>query len=83
MINVSKQDDQGAKCTLTACRIGDIEETPPANFRDLQYTSDFTMLPDPKTQFPHYRKNRRGRNFSAAATIFGRFCEICANAVRI
>ena len=36
--NVSKQDDQGAKCSLTACRIGDIEETPPARFRDLQYS---------------------------------------------
>ena len=37
MINVSKQDDQGTKCTLTACRIEDIEDTPPARFRDLQY----------------------------------------------
>ena len=36
-MNVSKQDDQGNKCTLTACRIEDIEETPPARFRDLQY----------------------------------------------
>ena len=37
MINVSKQDDQGNKCTLTACRIEDMEETPRARFRDLQY----------------------------------------------
>ena len=37
VINVSKQDEQGNKCTLTACRIDDIEETPPARFRDLQY----------------------------------------------
>ena len=37
VINVSKQDDQGAKCSLTACRIEDIEETPPARFWDLQY----------------------------------------------
>ena len=37
VINVSKQDDQGTKCTLTACRIEDIEGTPSARFRDLQY----------------------------------------------
>ena len=37
MINVSKQDDQGNKCTLTACHSGDIEETPQAGFRDLQH----------------------------------------------
>ena len=37
MINVSKQFDQGNKCTLTACRMEDIEETPPACFQDLQY----------------------------------------------
>ena len=37
MINVSKQDDQGSKFALTACRIEDIEETPPARFRNLQY----------------------------------------------
>ena len=37
MINVSKQDEQGSKFSLTACRIQDIEETPPARFRDLQY----------------------------------------------
>ena len=37
MINVSKQDEQGSKFSLTACRIEDIEETPPARFRDLQY----------------------------------------------
>ena len=37
VINVSKQDDQGNKCTLTACCIEDIEETPPARFRDFQY----------------------------------------------
>ena len=37
VINVSKQDEQGSKFTLTACRIEDIEETPPARFRDLQY----------------------------------------------
>ena len=36
MINVPKQDDHGNKCTLTACRIEDIEETPPARLR-LQY----------------------------------------------
>ena len=32
VINVSKQDEQGSKFTLTACRIEDIEETPPARF---------------------------------------------------
>ena len=37
VINVSKQDEQGSKFSLTACRIEDIEETPPARFRDLQY----------------------------------------------
>ena len=37
MINVPKKDDQGTKCTLTACRIEDIRETPPACFRELQY----------------------------------------------
>ena len=35
--NVSKWDDQGTKCTLTACLNEDIKETPPARFRDLQY----------------------------------------------
>ena len=37
VINVSKQDEQGSKFALTACRIEDIEETLPARFRDLQY----------------------------------------------
>ena len=37
VINVSKQDEQESKFALTACRIEDIEETPPARFRDLQY----------------------------------------------
>ena len=37
VINVSKQDEQGSKFALTACRIEDIEETPPAHLRDLQY----------------------------------------------
>ena len=37
VINVSKQDEQGSKFALSACRIEDIEETPPARFRDLQY----------------------------------------------
>ena len=37
MINVSKQDKQGSKFSLTACRIEDTQETPPAHFRDLQY----------------------------------------------
>ena len=37
VINVSKQDEQGSKFALTACRIENIEETPPARFRDLQY----------------------------------------------
>ena len=37
MINVSKQDEQGSKFSLTACGIEDIEETPPTRFRDLQY----------------------------------------------
>ena len=37
VINVSKQDEQGSKFALTACRIEDIEETPSARFRDLQY----------------------------------------------
>ena len=37
MINVSKQDEQGSKFALTACRIEDIEQTPAARFRDLQY----------------------------------------------
>ena len=38
MINVSKQDDQGNKSTLTACRIKDLEEAPPARFQGLQYS---------------------------------------------
>ena len=37
MINVSKHDDQVSECTLTACNIEDIEETPAVRFRDLQY----------------------------------------------
>ena len=37
MINVSKQDEQGSKFVLTACRTEDIEETPPGRFRDLHY----------------------------------------------
>ena len=37
VIIVSKQDEQGSKFALTACLIEDIEETPPARFRDLQY----------------------------------------------
>ena len=37
VINVPKQDYQGKKCTLTACRIKGIKKTPPACFRDLQY----------------------------------------------
>ena len=37
MINVSKQDEQGSKFALTACRIEDIEETPSDCFRYLQY----------------------------------------------
>ena len=37
VINVSKQDEQGTKFNVTACRVVDIEETPSARFRDLQY----------------------------------------------
>ena len=37
VINVSKQDEQGSKFALTACRIEDIEETPPVRFRDMPY----------------------------------------------
>ena len=37
VMNVSKQDEQGSKYALTACRIEDIEETPQARFRDLQH----------------------------------------------
>ena len=37
MINISKQNEQGSKLALTACRIEDIEQTPRARFRDLQY----------------------------------------------
>ena len=37
VINVSKQDEQTSKFSLTACRIEDIEETPPARFRDSQH----------------------------------------------
>ena len=37
MINISKQDEQGTKYSLTARRVGDIEETPLAHFRDLNY----------------------------------------------
>ena len=49
VINVSKQDEQGSKFALTACRIEDIEETPTARFRDLQYPlrrfhSDFNTV---------------------------------------
>ena len=35
--NVSKQDELGTKCSLTACRVADIKETPLARFWDLQY----------------------------------------------
>ena len=37
VINVSKQDEQGSKFALTACRVEVTMETPPARFRDLQY----------------------------------------------
>ena len=37
VINVSNQDEQGSKFSLTARRIEDCEETPPARFEDLQY----------------------------------------------
>ena len=37
MINVSNQDEQGTKYSLTACRVGDIEETPPASFQNFHY----------------------------------------------
>ena len=37
VINLFKQAEQGIKYSLTACRVKDIEETPPARFRDLQY----------------------------------------------
>ena len=37
VINVSKQDEQGSKFALTACRIEDIEETPPAGFRSFSF----------------------------------------------
>ena len=37
MIHVSSQDGQGSKSALTSCHIEDIEETPPARLRDLQY----------------------------------------------
>ena len=37
VINVSKQDEQGSKFSVTACHIEDIEDTPPARFWDLQY----------------------------------------------
>ena len=37
VINVSKQDEQGSKFALTACRIEDIEERRPARFQDLRY----------------------------------------------
>ena len=49
---------------------------------EVRHTYDFTMSPDPKIQLPDYRRNRRGRDFPAAASIFGSFCEICANSVR-
>ena len=37
VINVSKLDEHGIKYSVTACCIGDIEETQPAPFRDLRY----------------------------------------------
>ena len=37
VINVSKQDEQGSKFALTACRVEDVDKTPPARFRDLRY----------------------------------------------
>ena len=37
VINVSKLDKHGTKYSVTACHVGDIEETPPARFQDLQY----------------------------------------------
>ena len=36
MINFSKQDQQETKYSLTASRVTDTEESPPAPFRDLQ-----------------------------------------------
>ena len=47
---------------------------------------DFTMSPDPKIQLPDYRRNRCGRDFPAAATIFGLnlhdLCQFCAHSSR-
>ena len=37
VINVSKLDDHGTKYSVAACGIVDVEETPPARFRDLRY----------------------------------------------
>ena len=37
MINVSKHDEQRIKCSLTGCRVRDMEETPSACFRHLEY----------------------------------------------
>ena len=37
MINASKEDDQGTKCSIPGCRVGNIEEKPPARFRVSQY----------------------------------------------
>ena len=37
MIIVSEQDEQKLGCSLTACGVANIEETPPTRFRDLQY----------------------------------------------
>ena len=38
VINVPQQEDQLSKCTVTACCIEDIKDTPPARFRGLQYS---------------------------------------------
>ena len=37
VINVSKLEEHGTKYSVKAFRVGDIEETPPARSRDLQY----------------------------------------------
>ena len=69
-----------ARCTVTkegaAMMPWDAGVASPLRVRPVTY--DFAMSPDPKIQLSQCRRNRRGRDFGAAAIIFGLFCKICA-----
>ena len=68
--------------TFLALGLVPVASCRPRRFRAFGFTYHFTMSQDPKIQLPDYRRSRRGRDFPAAASIFGSFCEICANSVR-